>query len=257
MQAATTTGPVSRSRRHAGRGAWLLLSLTLALSVVTLVGFAPRYYWPLLTGQPLRPLARHWGIHLHAVLNLAWLACFALQIWLVVSNRTDLHRRLGPWFAAYGVVLVVLNYWLGLTIEAQRVALGATVDQVIPLTFAIVVDLVMFAGFLVAGIVYRRNIAAHRALMFLATYSLIVVGFGRFLGMLVPYVAIWILIVVFLAPLVVAGFYDWRKRGGQHYLYLAGGVLYLFLRSPAQAIWLPAFREHWLPIGRALLQPFL
>jgi hypothetical protein len=117
----------------------------------------------------------HHDYALHSILDLAWLACFVSEVRLVRRGRTDLHIRLGPYLAAYGVLLVVLDYWVGMVIEAQRLALGETVVRVLPMTFAIIRDLVMFAGFLVAGIFYRRKPAVHRALMFLATYSLVVV----------------------------------------------------------------------------------
>ena len=99
--------------------------------------------------------------------------------------------------------------------------------------------------------------AAHRALMFLATYSLAVVGLGRFLGMLAPYVHMSVLLAIFFGPIVVAAVYDWRKRGRLQPLYIVGFVVYLLFRSPVQAIWNPFLREHWPPVGRALLQPFL
>jgi hypothetical protein len=227
------------------------------LTILVILGFSPRYFWPLLRRQPLLPLLQHWGIAFHSILNLAWLAFFGFQAWLVARGRTGLHIRLGPWFAAYGVLLVIVDYWVGLLIEAHRVALGETIDRVLPMTFAIVRDLVMFAAFLAAGIFYRRKPAAHRALMFLATYSLAVVGLGRFLGMLAPYVHMSVLLAIFFGPIVVAAVYDWRKRGRLQPLYIVGFVVYLLFRSPVQAIWNPFLREHWPPVGRALLQPFL
>lgn len=251
-----TEAPI-QAERHARRRSWLFVGLTIALTIVVILGFSPRYYWPLLTGQPLVPLVQHWGIAFHSILNLAWLVFFGFQAWLVARGRSGLHIRLGPWFAAYGLLLVVVDYWVGLIIEAHRVALGATIEQVLPMTFAIVRDLVMFAGFLVAGILYRRRPAVHRALMFLATYSLVVVGLGRFLGMLAPYVHMALLIAIFFSPIVVAAAYDWRKRGRLHPVYVVGLVVYLLFRSPAQAIWVPILREHWPPIARVLLQPFL
>jgi hypothetical protein len=235
----------------------LFVGLMVVLTILTMLGFSPRYFWPLLTGQPLLPLLRHWGIAFHTVLNLAWLAFFVLQAWLVWRGRTDVHMRLGPWFAAYGVLLVVLDYWAGMMIEGRRVALGETIERVMPMTFFIVRDLAMLAGFLVPGIVYRRKTAVHRALMFLATYSLVIVGLGRLLGMVAPCTHMAVLIAIFFAPILVAAVYDWRKRGRPHPLYAVGFVIYLLFRSPAQAIWFPVVREHWPPIGRALLQPFL
>jgi hypothetical protein len=93
--------------------------------------------------------------------------------------------------------------------------------------------------------------------MFLATYSLVVVGLGRFLGMLAPYAHMSILLAIFFAPILVAAVYDWRQRRRIHYLYAVGFVLYLLFRTPAQAVWAPILREYWPPVGRALLQPFL
>ncbi len=257
MTTAEITDAAFQRERRTRPTSWLFVGLTIALTIIVILGFSPRYYWPLLNRQPLLPLLEHWGIAFHSILNLAWLAFFAFQAWLVSHGRTGVHIRLGPYFATYGVLLVIVDYWVGLVIEAQRVALGETIDRVLPMTFAIVRDLVMFAAFLAAGILYRRNPAVHRALMFLATYSLVVVGLGRFLGMLAPYVHMAILVAIFFGPIVVAAVYDWHKRGRLQPLYIVGVVVYLLFRSPAQAIWNPLLREHWPPIGRALLQPFL
>lgn len=257
MSTADIANAPFHAERQTRRRSRLFVGLMIVLTILTILGFAPRYYWPLLTGQPLLPRLRHWGIAFHSILNLAWLGVFVLQAWLVRRGRTDLHIRLGPYFAAYGVLLVGLDYWAGMAILAHRVALGDAVDRVLPMTFAIVRDLVMFAGFLVAAIIYRRNPAVHRALMFLATYSLVAVGLGRLLGRLAPFAPMSILIVIFLAPIIVAAVYDWRKRGRQQYLYVVGVVVYLLFRTPVQAIWLPLLSEGWQPIGRALLQPFL
>lgn len=257
MTTAETMDTPFQGERPITRRPWLFVGLMIALTILTIVGFSPRFYWPLLKGEPLLPLLQHWGITFHSVLNLAWLAFFIFQAWLVARGRTALHIRLGPYFAAYGVLLVIVDYWVGLVIEANRVALGETVDRVMPMTFAIVRDLVMFGGFLVAGILYRKQPAVHRALMFLATYSLVVVGLGRFLGMLAPHVHMGILMTIFVAPIIVAALHDRHKRGRLHPLYVVGFVVYLLFRSPVQAVFNPILREHWPPIGRALLQPFL
>lgn len=257
MRTGEAASGLVRAGRPARERSWLLAGLTIVLTILAVVGFSPRYFWPLLTGQPILPLLQHWGIAVHSVLNLAWLAFFLLQTWLVWRGRTAAHKAIGPYVAAYGFLLVVLDYWLGLVIEARRVALGETLEQVMPMVFAIVRDLVMFASFLAAGVIYRKKPAAHRALMFLATYSLVVVGLGRFLGMLVPYTHIALLFAIFFAPIVIVAFLDWRQRGRLHWLYVVGFVVYLLFRSPAQAIWSPLLREHWPPISRALLQPFL
>jgi hypothetical protein len=238
-------------------GSWLFVGLMVLLSVLVVAGFSPRYYWPLVKGEAILPLLQHWSIARHSSLNLAWLVFFVLQAALVSRRHTDIHIRLGRWFAAYGVLLVIANYWVGMVIEARRVALGASLDQVLPMTFAIVRDLVMFVVFLVAGLIWRRRPAVHRALMFLATYSLVVVGLGRFLGMLAPFTHMAVLFAIFLGPIVVAGVYDWRSRQRAPLLYAVGLIVYLLFRSPVQAIWLPMRREHWPPVGRVLLQPFL
>ncbi|WP_396913758.1 hypothetical protein, partial [Mycolicibacterium sp.] len=140
MTTAGITEAPTHAERHARRRSWLLVGLTIALTIIVILGFSPRYYWPLLRGQPLVPLVQHWGIAFHSILNLAWLVFFGFQAWLVARGRSGLHIRLGPWFAAYGLLLVVVDYWVGLIIEAHRVALGATIEQVLPMTFAIVRD---------------------------------------------------------------------------------------------------------------------
>src|SRR5690606_8463130 len=94
MTTAEITAAPSQGERRTRRRSWLFVGLTIALTIIVILGFSPRYYWPLLKRQPLLPLLEHWGIAFHSILNLAWLAFFGFQAWLVARGRTGLHIRL-------------------------------------------------------------------------------------------------------------------------------------------------------------------
>ena len=72
---------------------------------VVLIGFAQSYYLKLLFGTP--PLSGL--LHLHGAVMTLWFVLFVAQIALVSRERTDLHRRLGVFTAAWACVVVVVG----------------------------------------------------------------------------------------------------------------------------------------------------
>jgi hypothetical protein len=241
-------------RRLANRRSWFYTGLTVFLLVVVIAGFWPRYYGPLLQGKPVEQHLQHWGIPLHSAINLGWILLFLLQAMLVWQGRPDLHRRFGPLIAAYGVLLIILGLFTGLAVEAHRVELGGKVDQAAVVIFFVVRDLVMFGGFLAAGIIYRKKPDIHKALMFLATWSLVMVGAGRLIGrQIFPYVPLWIAYLILLSPIILVMCYDMYQRRRLQPVYVIGLVLY-FLRIYYGGL---GRSEIWRKVARALLQPFL
>ena len=69
------------------------------------------------------------------------------------------------------------------------------------------IDMVFFGGFLAAAIVYRKVPHLHKRAMFLATFSMAIVGLGRLVGRM-PFESAWIWQPLNLAPLLVALAYD-------------------------------------------------
>jgi hypothetical protein len=106
-----------------------------------------------------------------------------LQVLLVLRNRVALHRTLG-WFAvAWAALMAVLGPWAA--VASQAVNLRSPVGDP-PFLSVNFVDIGAFLVLLAWGIALRKNPAAHKRMMILATISHADPGFSRFSSYLFP-----------------------------------------------------------------------
>jgi hypothetical protein len=226
------------------------------LTIWVIAGFWPQYYRPLFTGGELLPRVSHWGIHVHSVIFLAWVAGFALQGLLVRQGRADLHRRVGVGLAVFGFASALVGAVAGFAVILRNIQGGMALDRGATFVFMLIVDLGMFVGFLAAAIHYRRRREIHKRLMLLTTLSLAFIGMGRLMGRLMPTLFVehkWAAILIMLTPILAAMGHDLYRRRAIHPVYFIGVALFTLrlLRQPL------AQSEEWRVIGRAILSPFL
>ena len=225
----------------------LLGVMMLALAVG---GFWPQYF-SAMAGQTPAPTTHFWLIHLHAALFTGWLLLYISQAALIAAGRARAHFALGPWLAAYGMIIALVGiYAAGLL--AYRLGLREqSVDAAASFIFYPLIDMVFFGGFLATAVIYRKRPHIHKRAMLLATFSIAVVGLGR----LVYRTGIesgWLWQPMTLAPILIAMAYDGivcRRL----YPILAIGLLVHTLRLNADPF---TANETWLPIGRSLVALF-
>jgi len=157
-------------------------SMAVALALTVLAGFARTYYFNDLVVQPfaLTPL-----LHLHGAVFTAWMFLLVAQTMLIATRRVNVHMRLG----IAGAVLAALMVPLAMIVAVTRTSSGVTLDRgVPPLVFLAVplVGMVVFAVLIGAAVYLRRNSAAHKRLMILATVELATAAVAR-----LPFVESW------------------------------------------------------------------
>lgn len=176
-----TTRRVQRSRFFFGAALILLLTV--------FVGFAPTLFLRAFFDVPPIPMY----LYFHGAMVSGWFIWLATQTWLISAGRTSTHRRIGWIGAAFGVLVVVaaLTATIGLIPHLYRD--GIELDQ--PLPFAAialngspfatwleftswvvwtnVVNILTFAACVMAAILLRRHIEAHKRLMLVASISII------------------------------------------------------------------------------------
>lgn len=200
-------------------------SLAVIMAITVLVGFGPTYYLRSYFGAPttvsgstsLSPLT-----HVHGALFTAWVLLFVLQTALIAQRHVAIHRRVGIAGVVLAVAMVIVGTVTALAGAARGAApdgIPATVFLVVPLT-----DMVLFAGFVTAAVLQRRNREAHKRLMLLAYVSIIVAAVARLPG------------VISLGPLgffglafvfaVIGMVYDYATRGRVHRVYVWGGTIF-------------------------------
>ncbi|MBI4911869.1 MAG: hypothetical protein HY823_03950 [Acidobacteria bacterium] len=144
----------------------------LAVALIAGVGFARSYYLKSLFGAPaLSPL-----LHVHGFVMSVWVMLFLAQTWLVAEGRVLLHRRLGLLAAFWACLVLVVGTATGIT----GARLGHTPGPP-PLAFLAtpMVDMAVFAGFILGGLVLRERREIHRRFMMLASISVLTPALGR------------------------------------------------------------------------------
>ncbi|MHB1858095.1 MAG: hypothetical protein ACYCPM_11745, partial [Acidobacteriaceae bacterium] len=121
---------------------------------------------------------------LHAPVFIVWLLILTAQVLLVLRDRVSWHRKLG-WFAAgWAGLMAVMGPWAAMASQAVNLHNPPLGDPQF-----ISVNIVDIGGFLVLlawGFTLRKNPAAHKRMMILATVSLADPGFARFSAYVIP-----------------------------------------------------------------------
>lgn len=201
-------------------------AMALAMAFTVFAGFGSTYYLRFFSGGPSATLSGgpFTGlVHVHGALFTAWVLLFVVQTTLVATRRVAVHRRLGIAGAALAAAMVVVGTSTALE-AARRGAAPAGVD---PLKFLVVPlsDMALFAGFVTAAVLVRRNREAHKRLMLLAYVAVIVAATARLPGVLpLGPPAFFGLAFLFI---VAGAIYDFASRRFVHPVYLWGGALFV------------------------------
>ena len=219
-------GAEEPSMRDVGRHDRLFYGgMAVALALTIFAGFASTYYLRFLAGGPTATFTGgSFGtlVHVHGALFTTWVLFFALQTSLIASHRQAVHRRLG----LAGAVLAAAMVLVGSAIAIDTAARGSAPPGMDPLAFLIVpmADMVLFAGFVTAALLNRRDKETHKRLMLLAFISIVVPGIARLPG-LFPLIGAPGAFGLSLLFIVAAMAYDFVSRRRVHKAYLWGGGL--------------------------------
>ena len=163
-------------------GARPYLWLALTTSGIAFLGFSFTYFGPMLAGTS--PLVSQTA-PVHGWNFFRWYLLLPIQAGLISVRRVSTHRSLG----AASTVLALAMVVTGLVVIGTQMELTRT-GQTIPfwefMGPAVFSTLVLFAGFYVLAIRYRRKRALHKRFILLAsTGALGAAGFrviGQFIG---------------------------------------------------------------------------
>jgi hypothetical protein len=154
-------------------GYYFFAVMAFIFIVFAVVGFGQGYQFVY-----TRQINLHWFVHVHGALLTAWFLIFFTQSILAIKGNFKLHRKLGQ----FSVVLGVLVF-ISMGIVTFRTLIGYPMHKDISWANVMFLSLTMslFGLFFTWGIVLRKNGAAHKRLLFLATLVLISAGFNRVL----------------------------------------------------------------------------
>lgn len=143
------------------------------MGLAVFIGFAPSYYLKGAFGTPSLT-----GLyHVHGLLFTSWMLLMIAQPLLVMTRRTDLHRRIGSIAALLIVAMVIAACFVA--VDGGR--RGAAPPGIPPLAFMLVpmATVVVFPALTGAALFWRNTPQTHKRLMLIATMELIPAGFGR------------------------------------------------------------------------------
>jgi uncharacterized membrane protein YhaH (DUF805 family) len=223
----------------------------LFFAVFVVIGFfaiAMGFKGPIMaryTGTP--DYAAPLSLVVHVWSFFAWMGLLTLQVTLVRMRRLDLHRSVGmsllalvPVMAISGIAAEVYSQHFWAPREPENIRFF-----IVPLLT--IISFVVLAGFAYAQ---RRNASAHKRLILLATTTLLIAAFSRWLGdgieavvgkgvlptFLIEYGGANLLILVLIA-------YDLATRGRVHRVYAVAVPLMLAVQVAASLI----YHSDWWP----------
>lgn len=222
------------------------IGIAVLMTAMVVVGFWPSYFGPFLGGVYERP----WMFHLHGAVFLGWMGLLIAQVVLVSIGRTRMHRKIGAFGIAYGLLVLTVGLAMSFYAPVFHIRAGEwTVDRAAAFLLLPLGDMVVFAGFFGAAIIYRRTPEIHKRLIVLATVALVFAGVAR----RVPFAPPWTFLLIWFAPLLAAMAYDWRTRRRVHPLYLMGTAILTV--AYCRVFFMES--QFWLGIGGTLLAPLV
>ena len=230
-QLATRHGRLSFEHRF-------FLTVAVLFPLITIVGFAPSYYFKTVFNSPPLPSLL---VHVHGMVMSLWIVLFAVQTYLITSKRIRLHIALGT----FGVVLAAAVIIIGMMTAIAAAARGSSFPGYEPLVFFMVPagGLVVFAILFAAAIYYRKRAADHKRLMLLTVLGMLSPSVGRLPLPFIPALGSWWFFGIpdMIAIGLLIG--DTYINGKVNKAFLAGTIL-LVVSGPVQM--LIARTDTWL-----------
>jgi hypothetical protein len=181
-------------------------------------------------------------LHVHAVVFTIWMMLLTAQILLVLGDRVAIHRKLGVFAVGWACLMAILGPWAALEWQVLKLHTPRSNPWFLSLN---IVDIAGFLILLAWGISLRKNPAAHRRIMILATVSLADPGFAR-LALLFgpsPHSAVAWFFFTFngniLLIALMAAWDAWRGRLMRSFVIGAAGLLAAEVAAAALYFWPP------------------
>jgi hypothetical protein len=179
-------------------------------------------------------------VHFHAVAFVGWLVLFTVQVLLIRTARGDIHRKLGTVGAILAVIMLFLGPATALIVDARAYEMSGTTPEFLAVQFT---DILAFATLTGAGLLLRRNSAAHKRLLLLGLLYISDAGFARLIN---PIIAehfgqsfLGGMAHLYLGSdflMLGLGVYDFATRRKLHPAYVAGFIWALALQVTAYTL---------------------
>lgn len=225
-----TNNSVKRTSTPSRKARYFFVIMSFLFLIIAAVGFIPSYQNMYAGVFPI-----HWLAHVHGALMTSWLLVFITQTLLAATGHLKFHRRLGLLSVVLGILI-----WISMWIVSARALIGYNppVDN-----FLFDVLLVQFYGialfglFFTWGILVRKNAAAHKRLLFLATLVLIQAGIDRIHWLPDLHLVLSSNFIYMDALLFTLFIYDWVTLRRIHKITRMGALFYIIVQVGVTMLW--------------------
>lgn len=140
--------------------------------LVVFAGFARTYYLKGVFGAPAIPEL----VHVHGIVMTSWFLLFLVQVGLVATRRTNIHRKVGVGGTVLAALMVTISVATAISAARRGVSPGPP-----PLVFLVIPlgDLLVFSILVTAGISLRKKLATHKRLMLMASMGILTPAIAR------------------------------------------------------------------------------
>lgn len=248
MEKAEAIAGARAPRHRVLRDSYFFTATALILFGLVFWGFGPTFFWTVAVPAPHKTMLSFGGtlnnalFLVHGLVFSAWILLYCVQSALVSARRTALHRRLGQ-TAAILIPAVIL---MGVAVSVQGLRIGFQVPGLPdPAFFAdSFFPALTFGAFASAGWAQRRDPAAHKRWMLLATMMMTGAAVAR-IGAISGLFPDWFEPVSLL--LAALALWDLISLGSLHRATLWGGLAFLIVDMGAIHLGLS---EPWLALFR-------
>lgn len=190
-------------------------------------------------------------LHIHAAVFAVWMLILTAQVTLVMKDRIRWHMKMGVFAMGWAGLMVVVGPWAVMSwmaLNLQRLLHPPFPPPLLPTQFLAInlADLSCFAVLLAWGFNLRKNPAAHKRMMILATVALADPGFARLSNHLIGWKAttpLELFCFVFYGNVmlvVLMAIWDlWQGRLMRQFVVGAVGMLATFYVAAMLFFWEP------------------
>ena len=218
---------------------YFFVGMACLFPVLVVLGFMPSYQ--AMSDGSFKP---HWFVHVHGALMAGWLFIFLTQTLLAARGNLKFHRQLGVFSAFYGAMICLL---MPTTSIRARIAFPPPVEDLVWDILALeLCAFSMFALFFVWGILVRKNAAAHKRLLLLATIILMGAAIDRMRWLPRLESGLFSNFAYLDALLIPLFIYDFFSIGRIHKITLLGSACLIAAQLLVGTAWgSPAWHTFW------------
>lgn len=140
--------------------------------LIVFAGFARTYYLKGVFGAP--PILEL--VHIHGIVMTSWFLLFLVQVGLVATRHTNIHRKVGVGGTILAALMVIISVATAISAARRGVSPGPP-----PLVFLVIPlgDLLVFSILVTAGISLRKKLTTHKRLMLMASMGILTPAIAR------------------------------------------------------------------------------